>query len=124
MGPDPSYFAGTQSLLTVIGTVGFLPGQGEQNYSAPLLRMEWAQAAGRISYSWYWWHWPPLSLWFLATGAAASGGCAFALAGAGLGAGTISYIFLESRPERFRIRTRQGALATITIRAVRHRLHL
>lgn len=54
-----------------------------------------AQHFGRISYSWYLWHWPPLVIAFLLTGQPATGTMAMALTVLGYGLGLLSWRIFE-----------------------------
>jgi peptidoglycan/LPS O-acetylase OafA/YrhL len=87
-----------QTLLAVGGATAILLAQdagATAIYTNPV-----AQHFGRISYSWYLWHWPPLSLYFLAYGRMPGVPMAIMLAGLGYGLGFASYALVERRTRR------------------------
>ena len=90
---ENSTIPGLQTALAVSGTVAVLLGQ-----SAGFTRIyetRLAQHFGRISYSWYLWHWPPLAFYFLKSGVRPSWAVGAALALIGYGIGLASYLFIE-----------------------------
>jgi peptidoglycan/LPS O-acetylase OafA/YrhL len=92
---EKSAFPGWQSFIAVGGSMMLLASQQARTIGTNALRTGLAQYPGRISYSWYLWHWPPLSLWFLATGVPAAGFTALGLGVFGLAAGAASYQYIE-----------------------------
>jgi hypothetical protein len=103
-------FPGWQSIMAVGGSAMLLTCQNARTLSSNLLKAECVQYAGRISYSWYLWHWPPLALWFVVTGAPATGGQAFALAFIGLMAGIGSFRYVERPITRLTVRPAQAVV--------------
>jgi hypothetical protein len=91
----------TQGLLAVTCTVAICL---VQDRLGALLRAVFtnapAQHLGRISYSWYLWHWPPLVFTFLLTRHAATGILAVALTGLGYVLGLLSWWVFERRLSR------------------------
>ncbi|WBO20832.1 acyltransferase family protein [Sphingomonas abietis] len=91
----------TQGLLAVVATAALCL---VQQRLAPGLRTLFtnpiAQHFGRISYSWYLWHWPPLVLAYLLLGHAATGGIAVALTLLGYGLGVASWRLFERGASR------------------------
>jgi len=59
---DTTPYPGTAALLPVLGTAAVLAVPPGRVGPAVLLDRAPLRAAGRISYSWYLWHWPPLVL--------------------------------------------------------------
>ena len=60
-----SSFPGTQSLLAVTGCMLVCLFQRKEAVVTRVLTTGLAQHFGRISYSWYLWHWPPLCFFFI-----------------------------------------------------------
>jgi peptidoglycan/LPS O-acetylase OafA/YrhL len=91
----------TQGLLAVVATVALCL---VQERMVPALRGLFTNAAaqhlGRISYSWYLWHWPPLVFTFLLMGRAATGLFAVGLTLLGYGLGLASWWVFERRLSR------------------------
>jgi hypothetical protein len=86
----------TQGLLAVAGTAALCLVQ--ERVGGPLRALftnPLAQHLGRISYSWYLWHWPPLTFAFLLLGRPAAGWEAAALTLLGYGLGALSWRLLE-----------------------------
>ena len=95
-----------QTILAVFGTAAVLLGQDAgftRFYDAPL-----AQHFGRMSYSWYLWHWPPLALYFLAVEALPSFPVAVALALLGYGLGLLSFLYVERKAKALPWRPQQA----------------
>lgn len=92
---EASRFPGPQSLIAVAGSTFLLLGQNASTFGTRVMLTRQVQWVGRISYSWYLWHWPPLSLWFILHGQPASGLHALGLATFGLVAGALSYHYIE-----------------------------
>ncbi|MGB3752354.1 MAG: acyltransferase family protein [Parerythrobacter sp.] len=96
-------FPGLQAILAVAGTVLVCVFQLQ---ASPLVRAAFTnrlmQHWGRISYSWYLWHWPLLSFFFLQTGKVAEPMPAALLTLIGYGLGCLSYEMLERRGARLR----------------------
>lgn len=71
---DASASVLTQTLLAVIATAALCVVQARLAPAfARLFTNRVAQHGGRISYSWYLWHWPPLAFFYLLAGRAAGG---------------------------------------------------
>jgi len=95
-----------QAMLAVFGTAAVLLGQDAgftRFYDARV-----AQHFGRISYSWYLWHWPPLSIYFLTFGALPSFPIAVALALLGYVLGLVSFLYIERKAKALRWRHQQA----------------
>lgn len=91
----------TQGLLAVVATVTLCLVQKRMAFAARALFINPpAQHLGRVSYSWYLWHWPPLVFTFLLTGKAATGWLAAALTVLGYGLGLASWWLFERRLSR------------------------
>jgi peptidoglycan/LPS O-acetylase OafA/YrhL len=91
----------TQGLLAIIATVAICLVQSRLSSSlAAVFTNGVSQHFGRISYSWYLWHWPPLSFVFLLQGRPAQGFAAIALTVLGYGLGLVSWQLLERRASR------------------------
>ena len=89
-------FPGLQSLLVVLATSLICVIQREVSpASAWVLTNRVAQHFGRISYSWYLWHWPLISLLFLAVERAATPVERAGLLVAGYALAVASYRFVE-----------------------------
>ena len=91
----------TQASLAVAATVALCV---VQDRMAPALRALFTNAAaqhlGRISYSWYLWHWPPLVFTFLLMGRAATGLFAVGLTLLGYALGLASWWVFERHLSR------------------------
>ena len=87
-------FPGYAALLPVLGTAAVLAG----GTTAPsgLLSEAPLQAIGRLSYSWYLWHWPFLMIGPAALGRPAGTALNLALAGAALVAAALTYALVEN----------------------------
>src|SRR3712207_1750553 len=59
---DGTPYPGTAALLPTLGTAAIIAAGSSSTNAAPtrLLSLRPVRHAGRISYSWYLWHWPPL----------------------------------------------------------------
>ncbi|WP_198045807.1 acyltransferase family protein [Novosphingobium aquimarinum] len=91
----------TQGLLAITATGAICLVQSRLSASlAALFTNGVSQHFGRISYSWYLWHWPPLSFVFLLQGQPAQGFAAIALTLLGYGLGLVSWHLLERRASR------------------------
>jgi len=91
----------TQGLLAITATVALCLVQTRISSGiAAIFTNATAQHFGRISYSWYLWHWPPLAFVFLLLGRAADGFEAIALTVLGYGLGVVSWHMLERRASR------------------------
>lgn len=91
-----SSHSGMPSLQTILAVAGASAVLWSQNArGTAFLATGPAQFFGRISYSWYLWHWPPLAFYFLVTGAAATGGTVVLLGASGLALGYASYRIFE-----------------------------
>lgn len=91
----------TQGLLAITATVAICLVQTRLSASlAAAFTNRAAQHFGRISYSWYLWHWPPLSFVFLLQGRPAQGFEAIMLTVLGYGLGVASWYLLERRASR------------------------
>ena len=110
---ESSRFPGYQSIVAVAGTVMALYAQRAASLGAISLRTAIFQHVGRISYSWYLWHWPPLALWFLLSGSAATGVVSVALALFGLAGGMLSYQHVERATQRSRRLLTSGGAAAV-----------
>jgi len=87
-------FPGYAALLPVLGAAAVLAG----GTTAPsgLLTETPLQAVGRLSYSWYLWHWPFLMIGPAALGRSAGTMLNLALAGAALVAAALTYALVEN----------------------------
>ncbi|MFG1602450.1 acyltransferase family protein [Actinoplanes sp. NPDC049265] len=87
-------FPGYAAALPVLGTVAVLTG----GVTAPsgLLGEPPLQAVGRLSYSWYLWHWPFLTIGPAALGVSATLPVKLALATAALVAASLTYAMVEN----------------------------
>jgi peptidoglycan/LPS O-acetylase OafA/YrhL len=91
----------TQGLLAVVSTVALCLVQARMVPAvSAVLTNPLAQHFGRISYSWYLWHWPPLVFTFLLTRQPATGPLAGALTLLGYGLGLVSWWIFEQRVSR------------------------
>ena len=101
---DRTPFPGHAALLPVAGAVAVLlagtAGPSRLLTAAPL------PAIGRLSYSWYLWHWPFLAIGPAAMGARPGVAVHLALAAAALLAAALTYAVLENPIRRARIRPR------------------
>jgi peptidoglycan/LPS O-acetylase OafA/YrhL len=123
-GPSTA-FPGAAAVLPVGGTLALLAAGVVRSTSGAgaLLSVRPLRAAGRISYSWYLWHWPVLVLVPLAVGHALSLGANLALAAASafLAALTVELVERPVRYARFlTARTRRSLAlgAVLTVSAV------
>jgi len=97
---DRTAFPGYAALLPVVGTVAVLLAPSRLLDAAPL------QAIGRLSYSWYLWHWP-----FLAFG----GGPKLVLAAGALVAAALTYALVENPVRRLRLPARRTVAAGLAV---------
>ncbi len=93
---ERTVFPGGQSILAVVGTAAVCLGQaGAGARVTALFAHPLPQRWGRISYSWYLWHWPPIVFFFVATGREPGWAAAAALTGLGYALGAWSYDRIE-----------------------------
>jgi peptidoglycan/LPS O-acetylase OafA/YrhL len=105
---DRTAFPGYAALLPVAGTVVVLLVRSRMLGAKPL------RALGRLSYSWYLWHWP-----FLALGPAGGVGTRLLLATGALGAAALTYALVETPMRRLRMPGRRtiGCGLAVTVLA-------
>jgi len=88
-----SHMPSLQTVLAVFGTAAVLLGQDAG--PTRIYETKLSQHFGRMSYSWYLWHWPPLSFYAIVAGTSPSLPIAVLLGLAGYGLGYLSYLYLE-----------------------------
>jgi peptidoglycan/LPS O-acetylase OafA/YrhL len=109
-------YPGTEALLPVLGTVLIIGGGAATGGLGPgrLLCRPAMRAIGRISYSWYLWHWPALLLMPALLGAPA--GLATRLSAAAVSAGlAVITLHLVENPGRFAAALRRSAKASLLV---------
>jgi hypothetical protein len=107
---DRTAFPGYAALLPVAGTVVVLLARSDGLLSARPL-----QVIGRLSYSWYLWHWPFLMIGPVALGVPASLGVDLALAAAALLAAAATYALVENPVRHMRVPLTAGLAATVLV---------
>jgi peptidoglycan/LPS O-acetylase OafA/YrhL len=115
LGPSTPY-PGTAALLPVLGTALVIGGgcvTGSLG-AGRLLCRPWMRAVGRVSYSWYLWHWPVLLLMppLLGEPAGLPGKLAATLVSAGL---AVITMHLVENPGRFAAALRRSARASLVV---------
>jgi hypothetical protein len=90
-------FPGVAALLPVLGTAGVLASGGVSEIGgvATLLSARPLQLVGRLSYSWYLWHWPVLSFALLVN-PTLSGAARLACVGLSFGLSAATYVTVEA----------------------------
>jgi hypothetical protein len=106
---DRTAFPGYAALLPVAGTVAVLLAPSRLLDARP-----W-QAIGRLSYSWYLWHWPFLALGPVALGVHAGVGVNLALAAAAVLAAAATYVLVEDPIRRRRFPARRTVAAGVAV---------
>lgn len=110
----PSSHAAWASLCVVAALLGF-----EFQGAPAALRLRSVRYVGTVSYGFYLWHWPPLAIYYVATGGAPRVPFAICLMIVAFAAASASYHLIE-RPIRTRrlLRSpRQGAIGVIAVGA-------
>jgi peptidoglycan/LPS O-acetylase OafA/YrhL len=99
---DATVFPGVATLLPVAGTALVLAGGCPSPHDGTeiVLRGSVFQVVGRLSYSWYLWHWPVLIIAPVALGFAPGLGVRLSLAAGSLGLAWLCYTLLESPVRR------------------------
>jgi peptidoglycan/LPS O-acetylase OafA/YrhL len=106
---DRTAFPGYAALLPVAGTVAVLMARSRLLAAAPL------QVIGRLSYSWYLWHWPFLVLGPVALGVAPGLVVNLALAVGALLAAALTYATLENPVRRLRFPARRTLACALAV---------
>jgi peptidoglycan/LPS O-acetylase OafA/YrhL len=91
-----SNFPGTQSMLAVTGCMLVCLFHRSEAVATRVLTNSLAQHFGRISYSWYLWHWPPLCFFFILEGHSPDFVPALCLMLLGYGLAVASYTTFET----------------------------
>ncbi|TDH49107.1 acyltransferase [Mycobacterium eburneum] len=117
LGPTTAY-PGTAALLPVLGTALVL-GAGGPNPAAGVgraLSVPSLRAVGRLSYSWYLWHWPVLVLAPVALGHPLGLGGRVAAAGVAAGLAALTLHLIEN-PARFAAPLRRSPARSLAVGA-------
>jgi peptidoglycan/LPS O-acetylase OafA/YrhL len=95
-------YPGTAALAPVLGTAAVIASGCAAPRNGPILLLGriGAQVVGRVSYSWYLWHWPVLILAPALVGHALSLGANLALVVGSFGLGVISFVIVENPVRR------------------------
>ena len=118
LGPSTPY-PGTAALLPVLGTAMVIGGGCVTTVGGAgrLLSLPAMRAVGRVSYSWYLWHWPVLLLMpaFLGEPAGLAARLAATIVSAGL---AVLTVHLVENPGRFAAALRRSAKASLALAGV------
>jgi peptidoglycan/LPS O-acetylase OafA/YrhL len=107
---DRTAFPGYAALLPVAGTVLVLLARSDALLGARPL-----QVIGRLSYSWYLWHWPFLLIGPVALGVHAGLGVNLALAAGALFAAALTYALVENPVRHLRVPVTAGLVVTLLV---------
>jgi peptidoglycan/LPS O-acetylase OafA/YrhL len=107
---DRTAFPGYAALLPVAGTVVVLLARSDG-----LLGARPVQVIGRLSYSWYLWHWPVLMIGPVVLGRHAGLGLNLALAAGALSAAAATYALVENPVRQMRVPVTAGLVVTLMV---------